>query len=64
MIKTLKPIGNSLGLVIDKPILELLEIDRTTRLELKLEGNRLYIEPLAPERADLDTTNPTTNPAR
>jgi hypothetical protein len=32
--KQLSTIGNSLGIVIEKPILELLDIDRETELEL------------------------------
>ena len=46
MIKTLKPIGNSLGLVIDKPILELLKIDANTQLEVTTDGEGLRIRPL------------------
>ena len=38
-------IGNSLGPVIEKPILELLDIDRETELEMTTEGERLIIEP-------------------
>jgi len=46
MIKTLKPVGNSLGLVIDKPILDLLKIDRDTQVEITTDGTGLYIRPL------------------
>lgn len=46
MIKTLKPIGNSLGLVIDKAILELLKIDRDTQVEITTDGEGLFIRPL------------------
>ena len=46
MIKTLRPVGNSLGLIIDRPILELLGIDRQTQLHLKTDGKILYIEPV------------------
>ncbi|MFY0527373.1 AbrB/MazE/SpoVT family DNA-binding domain-containing protein [Archangium gephyra] len=35
MTKTLTSIGNSLGLIIDKPILELLRIDKDTPLEAR-----------------------------
>ena len=48
MIKTLRPVGNSLGLIIDRPILELLGIDRRTQLRVTTDGKVLYIEPVAP----------------
>lgn len=44
MIKTLTRIGNSLGLVIDKPILELLGIDADTPLTLRTDGRALIVE--------------------
>ena len=44
-MKKLSVIGNSLGVIIDKPILELLRIDRTTELEVHTDGKRLIIEP-------------------
>jgi antitoxin MazE len=47
MRKKLSAIGNSLGVVIEKPILELLDIDRDTELELTTDGQRLIIEPVA-----------------
>jgi antitoxin component of MazEF toxin-antitoxin module len=43
--KKLSPIGNSLGLVIDKPILDLLSIDRETGLEIRTDGESLIISP-------------------
>jgi antitoxin component of MazEF toxin-antitoxin module len=43
--KKLSPIGNSLGLVIDKPILDLLSIDRETELEIRTDGESLIISP-------------------
>jgi antitoxin component of MazEF toxin-antitoxin module len=46
MIKTLTPIGNSLGIVIERPILELLEIDRDTQLEVRTDGESLIIRPI------------------
>jgi hypothetical protein len=49
MIKTLRPVGNSLGLIIDRPILELLGIDRGTPLRLTTDGKVLHIEPVAPD---------------
>ncbi len=46
MRKKLSAIGNSLGVVIEKPILELLDIDRETELDMRTDGERLIIEPV------------------
>ncbi len=46
MRKKLSAIGNSLGIVIEKPILELLDIDRETELDMRTDGARLIIEPV------------------
>ena len=46
MRKKLSAIGNSLGVVIEKPILELLDIDRDTELDMRTDGQRLIIEPV------------------
>ena len=46
MRKKLTAIGNSLGVVIEKPILELLDIDRDTELEVRTDGKALIIEPV------------------
>jgi len=50
MIKKLTAIGNSYGLVIDRAILELLDITPETELELSTDGTRLVIEPKRTER--------------
>jgi len=49
MVKTLTAIGNSLGVIIDKPILDLLRIDRDTRLEITTDGEALVIRPVREE---------------
>ncbi|MFL5293348.1 MAG: AbrB/MazE/SpoVT family DNA-binding domain-containing protein [Myxococcales bacterium] len=46
MRKKLSAIGNSLGIVIEKPILELLDITRDTEIELKTDGDRLILTPI------------------
>jgi len=46
VIKKLTAIGNSLGLIIERPILELLNIDRSTELEIKTDGEGLFIKPI------------------
>lgn len=45
MLKKLTKHGNSLALVIDKPILDLLKIDTETPLDLSTDGHRLIVAP-------------------
>jgi antitoxin component of MazEF toxin-antitoxin module len=52
MRKKLSAIGNSLGVVIEKPILELLEITRDTELDLTTDGQRLIISPVRKARRE------------
>ena len=51
MIKRLTAVGNSLGLIIEKPILELLDIDRETPLEVRTDGEALIIRPQRKNRS-------------
>jgi antitoxin component of MazEF toxin-antitoxin module len=44
--KRLQAIGNSAGIIIDKPILDLLGITPETELDLKTDGERLIITPV------------------
>ena len=46
MIKKLTKHGNSLALVIDRPILDLLNIDADTPLEITTDGGLLIIAPV------------------
>ena len=46
MTKRLTRTGNSLALVIDRPLLEALEIDVETELELSTDGDVLVVTPL------------------
>ena len=48
MVKKLTRHGNSLALVIDRPILELLKIDPETPLEVSTDGKQLIVEPVKP----------------
>ena len=43
MIKTLTTVGDGLALVIDQPILDLLNIDSTTPLEVLTDGKGLIL---------------------
>lgn len=45
MVKKLSAVGNSLGLIIERPILELLDITKDTPLEIKTDGEALIIRP-------------------
>ena len=45
MVKKLTPVGNSLGLIIERPILDLLDITKDTPLEIKTDGEALIIRP-------------------
>ncbi|MDK1031408.1 MAG: AbrB/MazE/SpoVT family DNA-binding domain-containing protein [Planctomycetia bacterium] len=46
MIKKLAKVGNSLALIIQKPILRLLDIDEDTPLEITSDGKNLFIRPI------------------
>ncbi|MBM4124278.1 MAG: AbrB/MazE/SpoVT family DNA-binding domain-containing protein [Nitrospira sp.] len=54
MIKTLKKHGNSMALVIEKPMMEALGIDEQTPLQVTVSGNALVVTPanvgIGPER--------------
>jgi antitoxin MazE len=50
MIKRLSRHGNSLALVIDRPILDLLGIDERTSLDISTDGQALVIVPVRDEK--------------
>ena len=54
MIKRLTKHGNSLALVIDKAILELLDIDADTPLKITTNGRELVIIPTRDDALDDD----------
>lgn len=49
MIKTLTKHGNSLALVIERPILDLLKIEADTLLEVSTDGKQLIISAVEAE---------------
>ncbi|HKY39529.1 MAG TPA: AbrB/MazE/SpoVT family DNA-binding domain-containing protein [Polyangiaceae bacterium] len=51
MTKRLQAVGNSSGIIIDKPILELLRITPETELDISTDGERLIVTPV---RTDSD----------
>ena len=54
LVKKLSTIGNSLGLIIERPILELLDINKDTLLEIKTDGEALIIRPVKKEPPEMD----------
>lgn len=50
MLKKLTRHGNSMALVIDKAVLELLNIDDQTPLEISTDGTLLVISPVRDEK--------------
>ena len=46
MVKKLTKQGNSLALVIDRPILDLLKIDPDTPLDVSTDGKQLIVAPV------------------
>ncbi|MGE4319533.1 MAG: AbrB/MazE/SpoVT family DNA-binding domain-containing protein [Deferribacterales bacterium] len=50
MIKTLTKHGNSLALVIEKPVLELLGVDAETPFDITTDGKVLILSPVKSEQ--------------
>lgn len=50
MSKRLQAIGNSKGLIIDQPLLDLLGITSETELDIRAEGKCLIVTPIERER--------------
>lgn len=50
MVKRLTKTGNSLALVLDRPLLEATQIDADTELEISTDGDVIVISPLRDER--------------
>ncbi len=48
MVKKLTRTGNSLALVLEKPLLQQLGIDETTELEISANGDVLVVRPVRP----------------
>ena len=48
MVKKLTKHGNSLALVIDRPILDLLKIEAETPLDISTDGRQLIVAPAQP----------------
>lgn len=50
MIKKLAKHGNSYALVFTKPLMELLDMEASTLLDVKIVDGRLVIQPVAPAK--------------
>jgi|SaaInlStandDraft_7_1057024.scaffolds.fasta_scaffold732662_1 antitoxin MazE len=57
MIKKLSKYGNSKALVIDKPILELLDINENTQLKITIDGKSLVITPVRKVKKGIKKTS-------
>ncbi len=51
MIKNLQKIGNSRGIVIDKPILDLLNVEENGAFEVIPKAGGLFLKPLSAKEA-------------
>jgi len=51
MVKHLQKVGNSKGIVIDKPILKLLNIDEDASFELTTKNGGLFLRPINTKEA-------------
>jgi antitoxin MazE len=52
VIKKLTAVGNSLGFIIERPILELLNITKDTPLDVSTDGEALIIRPVTRSKMD------------
>lgn len=52
MQKRLTKIGNSLGLVLDRPLLERLKLDANTEVEVSTDGSVILITPVRSKKRD------------
>ncbi|MGD0770735.1 MAG: AbrB/MazE/SpoVT family DNA-binding domain-containing protein [Tepidisphaeraceae bacterium] len=51
-LKHLTRQGNSLAIIIDRPILDMLDINEKTPLKLTAEGRKIILEPVSAEEID------------
>lgn len=59
MIKKLSKHGNSLAVLIDKPILDLLGMNENTHINIKTDGVNIIIEPIkSPSKIPLISKDP------
>jgi antitoxin component of MazEF toxin-antitoxin module len=51
-IKHLTRQGNSLAIIIDRPILDLVDVNEQTPLKISVDGRKIILEPLRPEEVE------------
>ena len=51
MIKHLQKVGNSRGIILDRPILDLLKIDDNASFEITQQKDGLFLRPLSASEA-------------
>jgi antitoxin component of MazEF toxin-antitoxin module len=51
-LKHLTRQGNSLAVIIDKPILDMLDITEQTPLKLNVDGRKIILEPISEEEVE------------
>ncbi len=51
-VKKLTRQGNSSALIIDRQIMDMLDIDQDTQLKITIKGRQLIVEPLDPKELD------------
>ena len=54
MVKQLIKHGNSAAVILDKPILELLNVKMETPLEITTDGRSIIISPMTEDKAEAD----------
>jgi antitoxin component of MazEF toxin-antitoxin module len=51
MIKHLQKVGNSRGIILDKPILDLLHIEENSAFEITQKKDGLFLKPISANQA-------------
>ena len=62
MVKKLVKYGNSVALIIDKPIMEILNITNETTFEIIIDGKNLILTPQTENTEDIDSLNTNKTP--
>ena len=60
MVKQLVRHGNSAAIILDKPILELLNVKMETSLEITTDGKSIIISPMTEDKDEADLLNSLT----
>jgi antitoxin component of MazEF toxin-antitoxin module len=55
MVKSLPRQGNSSALVIDRQLMQLLDLDRDQAVKVTVEGRKLIVEPLSDQEREMSS---------